>query len=576
VEKRFSEIYPQKWVQGAVLIAFCLILFFFNLNRWDLWSPDEPRYAQVTREMVNGGDWILMHNNGSVYSDKPPLFFWLVAFSSSLWQGFTSFSVRFPSALFGMLTVLVTFLLGRSVYSSRTGFLSGLILATSFEFAFLSTRANIDTTLTFFTTAALFCFLKGCEQVQEKAKHENEVEVKGKEKDKDKDKVEGEVKVEEEDNRNNRYIYGFYISMALATLAKGPVGFILPLLVSLIYILIRKDWNGFKRMRLLPGMVLFLALVCSWYLPAVLKGGKKYLDETLLLHSIGRFADGTSHIRPIYYYFYNFPVEFLPWFFFLPAGLVYGFSKGMVNKRKEFLFLFLWFIVIFIFFSLSKGKRSVYLLPLFPAASIMVGKLWDDFISSSMEHFRTEWISLPLYIFMGLALLAGAAIPWTVSMKFPSYLSYSLPIAFLCVGGSLATFVLLRFKYYGGIFFLLVGIVAGGFFYTLRVVFPLVNPYKSARFICQEITSRIQPGEKVGLYGGYVTGPYNFYTGIVPIEELREKEALLDFLRSSERVFCILKFKDFSQFQTWEERPKVQLIAWRKVGGDDIFIISNK
>jgi hypothetical protein len=62
----------------------------------------------------------------------------------------------------------------------------------------------------------------------------------------------------------------------------------------------------------------------------------------------------------------------------------------------------------------------------------------------------------------------------------------------------------------------------------------------------------------------------------VPIEELREKEALLDFLRSSERVFCILKFKDFSQFQTWEERPKVQLIAWRKVGGDDIFIISNK
>jgi hypothetical protein len=177
---------------------------------------------------------------------------------------------------------------------------------------------------------------------------------------------------------------------------------------------------------------------------------------------------------------------------------------------------------------------------------------------------------------MGLALLAGAAIPWGVLISFPSHLPYSLPIAFLFVGGSLAMFVLLRFKYYGAIFFLLVGIVAGGFFYTLRVVFPLVDPYKSARFICQEITSRIQPGEKVALYGGVVTGPYNFYTGIVPIEELEKKEALLDFLRSSERVFCILKFKDFSQFQAWEERPKVQLIARRKIGDGDIVLISNK
>jgi hypothetical protein len=206
----------------------------------------------------------------------------------------------------------------------------------------------------------------------------------------------------------------------------------------------------------------------------------------------------------------------------------------------------------------------------------MVGRLWDDFISSSMEHFRSEWISLPLYLFMGLALLGGAAIPWVVSMSFPSHLPYSLPMAFLFVGGSLATFVLLRFKYYGAIFFLFVGIAAGGFFYTLRVVFPLANPYKSAWFISQEITSRIQPGEKVGLYGGFVTGPYNFYTRIVPIEELEKKEALLNFLRSSERVFCILKFRDFCQFQTWDERPKVQLIARRKVGGDDIVLISNR
>src|SRR4030042_4017626 len=149
VRKRFSNIYPQEWVQILFLLGFCFFFYLLNLGQWDLWNPDEPRYAQVAREMVNGGEWILMHFNGKVYGDKPPLFFWFIALSSFLWQGFNSFSVRFPSALFGTLTVLLTFLIGKYLYSSRTGFLSGLIIATSVQFAFLSTRANIDTTLTF-------------------------------------------------------------------------------------------------------------------------------------------------------------------------------------------------------------------------------------------------------------------------------------------------------------------------------------------------------------------------------------------------------------------------------------------
>jgi hypothetical protein len=193
-----------------------------------------------------------------------------------------------------------------------------------------------------------------------------------------------------------------------------------------------------------------------------------------------------------------------------------------------------------------------------------------------MDHFRHGWISLPLYGFMGLALIAGAAIPWVISIKFPSYLPYSLPITFLMVGSSLALFVLNRFRTQGAIFFLLIGMMTGGFFYTLRVVFPLVNPYKSARFISQEITSRIQPSEKLALYGGFGTGPYNYYTGIVPILELEGEENLIHLLESPERVFCILKFEDFNKFQTMVEKPKVQLISRRKVGDDDIVLISNR
>jgi len=562
MEKRFSRIYPQKWIQIAILIGFCVALYFLNLGRWDLWNPDEPRYAQVAREMVQGGDWILMHYNGKIYEDKPPLFFWFIAFSSILWQGFNSFSARFPSAFFGTLTVLLTFFLGKTLYASRTGFLSGLILATSPGFAFLSTRANIDATLTFFTTASLLCFFQWYQLGPDRPKKVRQAEV--------------EVKVEEKGKMRNLFIYGFYIGMALATLAKGPVGFILPLLVSLVYLVIQKDWGRIRKMRLFSGMALFLGIVLSWYLPALLKGGEDYLQATLFKHTIDRYSTGWSKGQPIYYYLYNFPRDFLPWTLFIPAAVAYGFSGEKMEKRREFLFLFMWFALIFIFFSFSKGKRALYLLPLYPATSVMVGKLWDDFISIRMEHFRNAWISFPLYGWMGVALVAGAAIPWVLSIKFPSYVPYGLPIAFLLVGGSLVMFVLYRFKNYGALLFVLIGMMAGGYFYTTRVIFPEVNQFKSARFISHEITARIQPGETLAVYGRISTGPYNYYTGIVPVQELHGETNLSSFLNSSERVFCLIEFEEFSQFLKMEGRPKVQLVSRRTIGGRDVVLVTNK
>ena len=555
MKQRLSNLWNRPSGQVGLLLVFCFALFIVNLGQWDLWNPDEPRYAQVAREMVNGGDWILMHFNGKMYADKPPLFFWLIAFSSALWGGLTSFSVRFPSALFGTLIVLLTFFLGKCLYSSRTGFISGLILATSAEFAYLSTRANIDATLTFFTTASIFCFIKW---YRYNTPHPYPL-----------------PQGEREDKRPF-IIYGFYIGMALATLAKGPVGFILPLLVSLIYLIIQKDWNGIKRMKLIQGMILFIIIVLAWYLPALLKGGKEYFNETIMLHTVDRFAKGSSHIRPFYYYLYNFPADFLPWIFFLPAAIAYGFSGGKAGVKKEFLFLFVWFAVIFIFFSFSKGKRGLYLLPLFPAVSLIVGKWWDEFLSASIKYFHHRWFSIPLRIFSGLLLSLGVGILWVVSTRFPSYLPYSLPIAFLFFGGSIALFILHRFRYRAAVFFLIAGIMASGFFYTLGVAFPLINPYKSARFISQEITSRIQPGEKLAIYGDFVTAPYNYYTGIVPILELEKREEFIRFLQSEKRVFCLLKFRDFSQIQVMEGRPKFELIARRKVGGDDMVLISNR
>ena len=544
MQEKLFNLYSPKKIHILILIGLCVVLYFVNIGRWDLWDPDEPRYGQVAREMVSGGDWIIMHFNGKVYADKPPLFFWAIALSSFLWKGFHSFSVRFPSALFGTLSVLLTYLLGKRLYSARTGFFSALILATSLEFAYLAVRANIDATLTFFTTASIFCFV--------------------------------DWYFREGERRKTLSIYGFYFSMALATLTKGPVGFILPLLVGLTYLVWQRDWQSIKHMRLVTGMMLFLGVVLAWYLPALAKGGESYLRSTLLQHTVERYATGWSHAKPFYYYALRIPVDFLPWSVFLVAATLYGFLAETAEKRNRFNFLFVWGVVIFVFLSFSKGKRGIYLLPLYPGLSLVVGKLWTDWIDHSVARLKQDWFSLAVYgLAVGL-MVAGVVAPLYCLKRQPSYLTYSLPGAILLIGAGIAMFLLYRTRHYRAVFLVLVGMMASVFFYTTSVIFPVANESESGRFLSQEVSARIQSGDQLGAYGEK-TGMYNFYTGIVPITELRDEEELSRFLQSSGKVFCLAEAKSLAAFQTRGIMPpNVQVITQRRVGGHMIVLLSNQ
>jgi len=578
--RKFRRLFQQPRVQIFLLLSFCFFLFILGVGRWDLWNPDEPRYAQVAKEMVGKGDWILMHVNGNTYVDKPPLFFWLIALSSFLWQGFTSFSARFPSAFLSTHTVLLTFFLGKKLYGSRTGFLSGLILATSFEFAYLSTRANIDATLTFFTTTSILFFLHWYQH----------------------NKGEGGA----EKGKRRLSIYGFYICMAFATLTKGPVGFILPLMVSLVYLLVQKDWEAMKRMRLLTGMALLVVIVLSWYLPAVLEGGQSFLNETLLHQTIDRFAKGSSHIRPVYYFFSNFPVDFLPWFLFLPGAIVYGFSEKKEGVSRAFLFLLIWFVAIFLFFSLSRGKRAIYLLPLYPAASLLVGRFWDDYLSGSGRFpVRKIWVTLPVYLFIIIFFLMGMflyAVPTVANLSIRAstprmltmivngagsgaeYLSYiphwsAIPFIILLIGSGVLLSFAQALRYKSLVFILIVATAGMGFFYTTRVIFTLVNPYKSARFLSQEVVQTMKPGEKLVMYGDIgsaVTAQYNFYTGIVPILEIENEVEVIDLFRSKERIFCLFKYQDYERLSRRDIGVPLHLITRRSVGDRDMAFVSNQ
>jgi hypothetical protein len=165
-------------------------------------------------------------------------------------------------------------------------------------------------------------------------------------------------------------------------------------------------------------------------------------------------------------------------------------------------------------------------------------------------------------------------IPLGLFMKLPSYLGYGLPISIIFLAGGFALFRAQRLGRHGMVLGSILGVIAAASLYVSGVVFPLVNPYKSARYLSQEITSRIRPGEKLGIYGS-APEAFNFYTGIVPIVELESGDELFRFLRSPEQVWCLIDVDSFEVFRKARSMPKVLVITQRQVGGNSFVLVAN-
>lgn len=236
-------------------------IFLLNLDGWDLWNPDEPRYAQVAREMRDTGEWVLPHLNSEVYPDKPPLFFWLIAFFSFLTGGVTEVSARLPSALASVGCILLTYFMGKRLFDARAGLLAGIILMTNSEFFWRGRRANIDMTLTLLVMLAITFFYLGLQ----------------------------------EEKRSRWFYLVPYLFMGLGVLTKGPVGFLLPLLSIITYLGAAKNLKHLKKIEMSWGMLFFVGIVLAWVIPACIKGGEAYTREILLQQNVERFADAWNH-----------------------------------------------------------------------------------------------------------------------------------------------------------------------------------------------------------------------------------------------------------------------------------------
>jgi 4-amino-4-deoxy-L-arabinose transferase-like glycosyltransferase len=522
-----------------ILALFGGVLFFSYLGGWDLWNPDEPRYAQVAREMLHGEGWIIPHLNSAIYYDKPPLLFWLIAGTAKGLGAMSEVAARLPSAFFGLLTVILVFFFGKRLYDERAGLFAAFVLATSGEFFWLARRADLDITMTFFSTLAILCFYVGFQQ-------------KG--------------------WRFLNYLIA-YAAMALGFFTKLYPALIVPFFAVGGYFFWQKRPRFFVDPAHAPGITLFVAMIGGWLYLAYLKGGGDYLSGLLFQKTASTFFVTFGHREPFFYYFWNFPADFLPWTLFVPSAIIYGLKA---KEKKEILFPLLWFSLVFLFFSFAQAKRELYILPVYPAAALMVGKLWAD--AASKKEGDPRLLSWPLFLMLAIFFITGAAAPFMAPKFGHRYLTNALEIglatAVIFAGGSILAFLSYRSKRNTLTFFIIVAMMFTFGLYGVFRVFPEVNRYKSARPLSQEVVKMVGPDDRLGVYG--IEGAdYNYYTGCDRMIRFEDEKTLKASLRSSGRLFCILQEKDYD---TLKQDPtlRIYVTAKGRVGHRRMVVISNR
>ncbi len=405
------------WLLPAFLIVF---VYFFGLTI-PLLGPDEPRYAQVAREMFERGDWITPTLGGALWFEKPALLYWLQIAAYKTF-GVSEFAARFGSAVFGLGTIFSLWILGRSLATentekhreigteneigketeietdkeiekkteknlspfsvnsvAKTDFADwlALIAASSIGLIAFARGASFDIILTFPITAALVSFY-----IFDQSKTKSLV------------------------TRHLSLII-FYLFIGLAMLAKGLIGIVFPFaIVAFYFLLSRRLPSKTFVFSLFWGTITSLLIAATWYFPMYQTHGWKFIDEFFVQHHLARYTSNKyQHPQPFIFFFWVLPLMTLPWLPFFAASIwdfvkiqgsrfkVQG-SKFKVQGSQAFtihhspftIFAFSWLLVPLVFFSFSGSKLPGYILPALPAAIVLTAEYVYRFAANSRRR----------------------------------------------------------------------------------------------------------------------------------------------------------------------------------------------
>ncbi len=364
-----------------LLVAFCGFLFFYGLGAFGLLGADEPRYAQVAREMLDRHDWVTPTLQGRPWLEKPALYYWQAMASYSVF-GISDRAARMPAAVDAALMIAaIYFFLRRLRPGSETD--GSLIAAGCAGVISFARGASTDMPLAAMFAIALLGWYAWYE------------------------------------SRKRSGLVVFYFFLALATLAKGPVAIFLAGAVLLFFVAVKRDWPAILGSLWMPGVVLYLAVALPWYVEVQFRN-PDFFRIFILEHNLSRFGQDLYHHRqPFWFYLPVLLLALMPWTLWLVLAVAERLRLIWSEKREAFattedswqLFLLVWLLVPVLFFSVSQSKLPGYILPSIPAGALLVAEYLRGRQSGSASARVSHWLAGFHSVLCGLLVFAALAAP---------------------------------------------------------------------------------------------------------------------------------------------------------------------
>lgn len=536
----FNELLKYQKFFPIFIIGIAFPLFFYKLGAVGFLGPDEPRYAQVAREMFEHSNFITPTLLGETWFEKPALLYWFMIVCYQLFDP-SEFAARLPNAIFATVNSLIIYYIAKKAGSSIYGLFSGLVLASSLLYFGLARAASFDMPLTFSFTLAIATFYLA----------------------------------DTAENKRQQFFYlmAFYAALGISVLAKGLVGFVLISAIIGIYIILTGQLTSLLKFRPFLGLAVFLLVASIWYLPVILKHGQSFIDVFFIQHHFQRFTSNKyRHPGPIYFFILIILAGVFPWTIFLLKGLGrliklrpsgFGWFNFEHKQDRLLLLALLWLAIPLTFFSLSSSKLPGYILPVFPALALLIAYEVEKTFSETKE------LRYPIIITSFLLLIISLAAPYFAGKELvASPTSKTL----LAIAPILAALGLLSFFWLKNYWTVLISLFGINPILAVIITTTLFSPLEnkdSLSSLSKIALSNFKVDEKI-IFFNYLQYSPLFYTNGRVIKGsgehtqealvLETSDQLAQLLQKNASLLCLTKEKYLNQI-TSDDRFQISLIA---------------
>ena len=510
-----------QWVL-IVVLALAAAPYFVRLGASSLWDSNEAFYAETPREMIEAHDYINPKFNYRPRLNKPPLSYWIVAPFYKL-MGTSETAERLPIVLGALIMMATAYGLGRVVFSIDEGLLAAIALAAAPRFLMFSRRIMIDVYLAVFMSLALLLFLLA----------------------------------ERTPARRRLYLILMYSAIGLGVMTKGPVAAVLPAAALIVYLAIYRRLESLREMMLPAGLVIIAAIVLPWYVAIYFQHGWDHIKTFILQDNLSRYTQSVwGPRRGIFFYGPALIGDFFPWSLFLiPLGwlglrrlwLIYRGKSHSGADLRHTAMLVIWSAVIVMFFSLSRSKEDLYILPIYPAIAALVGGLLARIMRGEMPR-RSGAVRLTI-----LTLAACLAASGTVILLFfgkgtqPYEIAGANLIGCAAIVGGLAaaTAAILR-RLRSAILATALTVAVCNWAFVCWAL-PDFERFKPVRPLCEVITSEAGSDALVGYYR--TAYPSMVFYLRRPIFEYYHQPEIEAAFSSGKEVFCVMTEAEYEVFR---------------------------